>query len=62
VDPQSTGLDSPRKQGAAIVGQPHPVPTTAWQRELRIKIGWALAVKLAGLLLLWFLFFRGTHS
>jgi hypothetical protein len=33
-----------------------------WQRDLRIKIAWAMAVKLAGLLLLWWLFFRSTHS
>jgi hypothetical protein len=30
-----------------------------WQRDLRIKIAWALAAKLLGLILLWFLFFRG---
>jgi hypothetical protein len=30
-----------------------------WQRELKVKIAWALAAKLLGLILLWFLFFRG---
>jgi hypothetical protein len=35
----------------------HQVNT--WQRDLRLKIGWALAAKLVGLALLWFLFFRG---
>jgi hypothetical protein len=33
-----------------------------WQRDLRRKIGWALAAKLAALVLLWFFFFRGDHS
>jgi hypothetical protein len=31
----------------------------AWQRDLKLKIAWALAAKLLGLALLWFLFFRG---
>jgi hypothetical protein len=30
-----------------------------WQRDLKVKIAWALAAKLAGLTLLWLLFFRG---
>jgi hypothetical protein len=30
----------------------------AWQRELRLQIGWALAAKFLGLVLLWLLFFR----
>jgi hypothetical protein len=33
-----------------------------WQRDLRIKIAWALAAKLIGLMLLWYLFFRGGGS
>src|SRR5579872_1974817 len=31
-----------------------------WRRELRVKITWALAAKLLGLLLLWFFFFRAS--
>ena len=31
----------------------------AWRRELKVKIVWALAAKLAALTLLWLLFFRG---
>jgi hypothetical protein len=31
-----------------------------WRRELRGKIAWALAAKLAALIFLWFLFFRGS--
>jgi len=34
----------------------------AWQRDLKLKIAWALAAKLLGLVLLWFLFFRGHGS
>jgi hypothetical protein len=34
----------------------------AWRRDLKLKIGWALAAKLLGLVLLWFLFFRGRSS
>jgi hypothetical protein len=34
-------------------------PPGFWQRELKVKIAWALAAKLLGLILLWFLFFRG---
>jgi hypothetical protein len=37
-------------------------PLLGWQRELRIKIAWALAAKALGLTLLWFLFFRGAAS
>jgi hypothetical protein len=33
-----------------------------WQRDLRGKIAWVLAAKLLGLVLLWFLFFRGHGS
>jgi len=33
-----------------------------WRRDLRVKITWALVAKLLGLLLLWFLFFRGSGS
>jgi len=33
-----------------------------WQRDLRRKIAWAMAAKLLGLTLLWFLFFRGHGS
>jgi hypothetical protein len=29
-----------------------------WRRDLKVKIAWALAVKLLGLILLWLLFFR----
>ncbi len=31
-----------------------------WRRDLKIKVAWAVAAKLAGLTLLWFLFFRGN--
>jgi hypothetical protein len=33
-----------------------------WRRDLRAKIAWTLAAKLLGLILLWFLFFRGNRS
>jgi hypothetical protein len=33
-----------------------------WRRDLRTKIVWALLAKVLGLTLLWWLFFRGTHS
>jgi hypothetical protein len=33
-----------------------------WRRDLRVKLAWAFAAKLAVLVLLWFLFFRGPHS
>jgi hypothetical protein len=33
-----------------------------WRRDLTVKISWALAAKLLGLALLWFLFFRGHGS
>jgi hypothetical protein len=33
--------------------------TDNWRQDLRARIAWALAAKLAGLILLWFLFFRG---
>jgi len=33
-----------------------------WRRDLNAKITWALAAKLLGLMLLWFLFFRGGRS
>jgi hypothetical protein len=33
-----------------------------WHRDLRLKIAWALAAKLIGLILLWYLFFRGGGS
>ena len=33
-----------------------------WRRDLKVKIAWTLAAKLLGLILLWFLFFRGHHS
>jgi hypothetical protein len=33
-----------------------------WRRDLKVKIAWTLAAKLLGLLLLWFLFFRGNRS
>jgi hypothetical protein len=39
---------------------PHLV--SAWQRDLKIKIAWALAAKLLALAVLWFLFFRGHGS
>jgi hypothetical protein len=29
-----------------------------WRRDLRVKLTWALVVKLLGLMLLWWLFFR----
>jgi hypothetical protein len=31
-----------------------------WRRELRTKLTWAVAAKLAALTLLWLLFFRGS--
>jgi hypothetical protein len=34
----------------------------ARRRDLKLKIAWALAAKLLGLVLLWFLFFRGHGS
>ncbi len=37
-------------------------PVHAWQRELKVKIAWALVAKLVGLTLLWLLFFRGHGS
>jgi hypothetical protein len=37
-------------------------PVLAWRRELKVKIAWAIAAKLAGLTLLWMLFFRGHGS
>lgn len=33
-----------------------------WRRDLRAKIAFTLAAKFAGLILLWFFFFRGSHS
>jgi hypothetical protein len=33
-----------------------------WRRDLRGKIAWAIAAKLAALILLWFFFFRGSGS
>jgi hypothetical protein len=30
-----------------------------WRRDLKVKIGWALAAKAVALTLLWALFFRG---
>jgi hypothetical protein len=38
------------------------ISSHAWQRDLRVKIAWALAAKLAALVMLWFFFFRGNHS
>jgi hypothetical protein len=46
---------------ASRVDQNQPV-IDAWQRQLKVKIAWALAAKLLGLMLLWFLFFRGHGS
>jgi len=37
-------------------------PDDDWRRDLKVKIAWTLAAKLLGLILLWFLFFRGNHS
>jgi hypothetical protein len=34
----------------------------AWRQDLKLKIVWALAAKLLGLVLLWFLFFRRHGS
>jgi hypothetical protein len=34
----------------------------AWRRDLRLKVALALAAKLAGLFVLWWLFFRGPSS
>jgi hypothetical protein len=33
-----------------------------WRRDLRRKLLWAFIAKMAGLGLLWFFFFRGSHS
>ncbi len=33
-----------------------------WRRDLKAKIAWALVAKLLGLMLLWWLFFRGHGS
>jgi len=33
-----------------------------WRRDLKLKIVWALAAKLLGLVLLWLLFFQGHGS
>jgi hypothetical protein len=33
-----------------------------WRHDLKTKLAWAMAAKLAGLVLLWWLFFRGGHS
>jgi hypothetical protein len=38
------------------------LPGEDWRRDLRVKIAWALAAKLLGLILLWLLFFRGHAS
>ena len=35
---------------------------TAWRRDLRLKVALALAAKLAGLFVLWYLFFRGSSA
>jgi hypothetical protein len=32
----------------------------SWQRDLKVKIAWALAAKALGLTLLWLMFFRGA--
>ena len=37
------------------------LPDLDWRRDLRAKMAWALAAKLVGLFLLWFLFFRGNR-
>jgi hypothetical protein len=31
-----------------------------WRRDLKVKIAWAFVAKLLGLVVLWFLFFRGA--
>ena len=33
-----------------------------WRRDLKVKIACTLAAKFAMLILLWFFFFRGSHS
>ncbi|GEM_PF-4685522 len=43
--------------GMLRVDENHPVVDT-WQRQLKVKIVWALAAKLLALTLLWLLFFR----
>jgi hypothetical protein len=40
----------------------HSTSSREWRRDLRGKIAWVLAAKMAALLLLWFLFFRGGHA
>jgi hypothetical protein len=37
----------------------HASETEHWRRDLKVKIAWALAAKILGLILLWWLFFRG---
>ncbi len=51
-------LQSGEEIGASRVNK-NQQTLDGWQRDLRIKIAWALAAKLLGLILLWFLFFRG---
>jgi hypothetical protein len=36
-------------------------PPPQWQRDLQHQVIWALAIKFAALLVLWFFFFRGSH-
>jgi hypothetical protein len=48
------------ESGARVDKNQHPID--AWRRDLKLKIAWALAAKLLGLALLWFLFFRGHGS
>jgi hypothetical protein len=42
------------------VSEPTILPED-WRRDLRNKLAWAFAAKVAVLFLLWFLFFRGSH-
>jgi len=51
----------PKAIEASSVDQNQPL-IDAWRRQLKVKIAWALAAKLLGLMLLWFLFFRGHGS
>jgi type VI protein secretion system component VasF len=40
----------------------HSTGSDDWRRSLRRKVAWAVAAKLAALMVLWFCFFRGGHT
>jgi len=37
------------------------MPVIAWRRDLKRKLAWLLAIKLAALAALWLLFFSPSH-